>query len=206
MTWYVYGLRASQSEPIRYIGITQNLRQRLWAHITRPHQAKLREWTQSLQGGQPELTVLAEFPDESQAFLRERELILETPDLLNTAGLEGKKKQRVAVSNGVDLFPGFGARVRAARTKAGMSERKLASLVGVTGGAIHMLETRETPRLGPRLPCAWLECLGQPLNTWSPARASHEPRPPRPPGRASAAQRSSPANEPPWLASAGTWP
>jgi predicted GIY-YIG superfamily endonuclease len=72
-TWTVYALCNPKMGEIRYIGKARNVRERFFQHIRRTDRA-IGRWILSL-GRAPELVIIGEFENESDALASERRCI-----------------------------------------------------------------------------------------------------------------------------------
>lgn len=104
--FYVYALLEPGTDQIRYIGKTSSPAKRLASHLSRSSAPNVRAWIASV--GRPELRILAEFENETEALLAEQELIGKrraTCELLNLAVRDNRGPAQSS------LFSGFGGRV-----------------------------------------------------------------------------------------------
>jgi DNA-binding XRE family transcriptional regulator len=142
MTVYVYGLRADERDPVKYVGRAKNPVNRISGHTGRGAARRVREWTASLAQA-PELIILQECATEPEAQIAERFWISKLRNdgvrLLNSSwGGEqptGSRPRRA--------LTGLGVRVRSLRAGLGMNQRQLGRLAGIPQPNLCRIESGE---------------------------------------------------------------
>ena len=144
-SWVIYGLRESETLPVRYVGATTNTHNRILQHLSRARNGSVYpvyEWIRTLASA-PILTVL-EVVSDGDWQGAERRWINDLPDLLNVAlggydyAVSSESRKRAGEKNqGRVCAPETKARISAAKTgckrpdNAARNRRLSASRIGV---------------------------------------------------------------------------
>lgn len=144
MTWYVYALCEPSDGKIRYVGKSKNPAQRLEAHRSKSaSSANVRSWIESL-GGDPQLEILQELPDETAALVAEQKTIAR----LRASGVKLLNALRAASGASTQRrarFSGFGDRVLARRLELNIGQNELGELVEFSQGGLSRIECGHRP-------------------------------------------------------------
>jgi len=85
MTYSVYGLIDPQTDKVFYVGFAADPKRRKYNHLRDQSSAAFQKCQDILGSGQSVgLRILGEYPTKFEAKWEERELILTTPDLVNS--------------------------------------------------------------------------------------------------------------------------